>query len=330
MNRRFFLGLTVSALALLPVAAAAQDKMPVVASFSILGDMVSAVGGDRVAVTTIVGADGDAHVYSPTPADAQAVAGAKVVFVNGIAFEGWLDRLIEASEYKGPVVIATTGIEPLEMAEEGHDEHAAGEKHADHTEGEKHHDHAGHDHDDHAGHDHGAFDPHAWQSLVNARVYVANIEAGLAAADPAGATVYAANAAAYVAQIDTLDAKIKAAVAALPEANRSVVTSHDAFGYFGAAYGLTFHAPEGLSTESEASAADVAALITQMKDEAIPAVFMENITDSRLLEQITSETSAKIGGTLYSDALSGPDGPASTYLNMMRHNITTLTAALGA
>lgn len=320
MNRRFFLAATVSAFALLPMTASAQEKVSVVASFSILGDMVANVGGDRVDVTTIVGPDGDAHVYSPTPADAQAVAGAQVVFVNGLAFEGWLDRLIEASEYKGPVIVTTTGITPLEMAEEGHEE---GEEHAEGEAGAAGQAEAG-------GDAHGGTDPHAWQSLANARFYIANIEAGLAAADPDGAAIYAANAAAYLADIDAVDAEIKAAVAALPEANRAIVTSHDAFGYFGAAYGLTLHAPEGLSTETEASAADVATLITQMKAEAIPAVFMENISDIRLLEQITSETGARIGGTLYSDALSPADGPADTYLNMMRHNIATLTAALGA
>ena len=318
MNRRIFLGLT-TALAILPISAFAQDKLPVVASFSILGDMVAEVGGDRVAVTTLVGPDGDAHVYAPTPADAQTVAAAKVVFVNGLGFEGFLDRLIEASEFKGTVVVATDGIKPLEMAEEGHDDHAEDKAHA---EGEA------HDHDGHAGHDHGANDPHAWQSVDNAKIYVSNIAAGLIAADPAGEDVYSANATAYLAELSGLDAEIKAAMIALPENRRSVVTSHDAFGYFAAAYGMTFHAPEGLSTESEVSAADVASLITQMKAEAIPAVFMENITDGRLLEQITSETGAKIGGTLFSDALSGSDGPASTYLDMMRHNVTTLTAAL--
>lgn len=307
LNRRFFLVATMSAFGLIPLTAMAQDKLPVVATFSVLGDMVANVGGDRVSVTTLVGADGDAHVYEPTPADAQAVAGAKAVFVNGLAFEGWLDRLIEASEYKGPVIIATTGIEPREMAEEHHEE---GEAVAEE--------------------DHGGVDPHAWQSLANARVYVANIAAGLTAADPDGAAIYAANATAYLAEIDAVEAEVIAGIAALPEANRSIVTSHDAFGYFGAAYGLTLHAPEGLSTETEASAADVATLITQMKAEAIPAVFMENITDGRLLEQIMSETGAKIGGTLFSDALSPADGPASTYLDMMRHNIATLTAALGS
>ena len=306
-NRRLFLAVTVSALSLLPFAAIAQDKLPVVATFSIIGDKVAHVGGDRVALTTLVGPDGDAHVFAPTPADAQTLAAAKVVFVNGVAFEGWLDRLIEASEYKGAVVVTTTGITLLEMAA---DEHGAeGEAVAEGQEGGR--------------------DPHAWQSLANARIYVANIEAGLTAADPDGAATYAANAAAYLAEIDAVEAEVIAAVEALPVERRAIVTSHDAFGYFGATYGLTLHAPEGPSTESEPSAADVATLITQMKAEGIPAVFMENISDTRLLDQITAETGAKIGGTLYSDALSPADGPAGTYLDMMRHNAATLSAALG-
>jgi zinc/manganese transport system substrate-binding protein len=317
MKRRILLGLT-TALAMLPLSVFAHDKLPVVASFSILGDMVAEVGGDRVAVTMLVGPDGDAHVYQPTPADAQMIAGASLVVVNGLGFEGWLDRLIEASEYKGPVVVATEGVTALEMAKEGHDDHAECEAHA---EGEA------HDHD-HEGHDHGGTDPHAWQSVDNARIYVSNIAAALIAADPEGEEVYTPNASAYLAALTALEAEIQAAMVALPKDRRSVVTSHDAFGYFAAAYGMTFHAPEGISTEAEASAADVAALITQMKAESITAVFVENISDSRLLEQITAETGATVGGTLFSDALSGPDGPASTYLNMMRHNVATLTAAL--
>ncbi len=305
-NRRLFLAATVSALSLLPLSAIAQEKLPVVATFSIIGDMVANVGGDRVALTTLVGPDGDAHVFSPTPADAQTLAAAKVVFVNGVGFEGWLDRLIEASEYKGAVVVTTTGVTLLEMAA---DEHAAEGEAAAEAEAS-------------------GSDPHAWQSMANARIYVANIEAGLTAADPEGAATYAANAAAYLAEIDAVEAEVIAAIAALPVERRAIVTSHDAFGYFGAAYGLTLHAPEGLSTESEPSAADVATLITQMKAEAIPAVFMENISDTRLLDQITAETGAAIGGTLFSDALSPADGPAGTYLDMMRHNAATLTAAL--
>lgn len=310
----------------------AQDKLNVIATFSILGDIVQNVGGDRVEVTTLVGPDGDAHVFQPAPADAQAVAGADVIVANGLGFEGWMDRLVEASGTTAAIITASEGVTPIAFGEEGHDhghEHAEGEEHShDHAEGEEQdHDHAaeeaGHD-----GHDHGAEDPHAWQSVTNVALYIGNIERGLAAADPEGAETYAANAAAYLAELDALDAEIKAAVAALPEDRRTVVTSHDAFGYFAAAYGLTFVAPQGVSTEAEASAQDVAALITQIRDAGIAAVFVENIADPRLLDQIAAETGAKIGGTLYSDALSGPEGPAGTYLTMMRHNIGQLTAAL--
>lgn len=310
----------------------AQDKLNVIATFSILGDIVQNVGGDRVEVTTLVGPDGDAHVFQPAPADAQAVAGADVIVANGLGFEGWMDRLVEASGTTAAIITASEGVTPIAFGEEGHDhghEHAEGEEHShDHAEGEEQdHDHAaeeaGHD-----GHDHGAEDPHAWQSVTNVALYIGNIERGLAAADPEGAETYAANAAAYLAELDALDAEIKAAVAALPEGRRTVVTSHDAFGYFAAAYGLTFVAPQGVSTEAEASAQDVAALITQIRDAGIAAVFVENIADPRLLDQIAAETGAKIGGTLYSDALSGPEGPAGTYLTMMRHNIGQLTAAL--
>jgi len=234
-----------------------------------------------------------------------------------------MDRLVEASGTQARLITAADGVTPIAFGEEehaeeeGHDhDHGHGD---DHAEGEEH---------DHAGHDHGAFDPHAWQSVTNVALYVGNIERGLAAADPAGAETYAANAAAYLAELDTLDAEIRAAVAALPEDRRTVVTSHDAFGYFAADYGLTFIAPQGVSTEAEASAQDVAALITQIRDAGIAAVFVENIADRRLLDQIATETGAAIGGTLYSDALSGPDGPAGTYLAMMRHNLSQLTAAL--
>ena len=226
--------------------------------------------------------------------------------------------------------------------EHAHDEHDHDKEHA---EGDDHdHDHdshaeAGHDdhgdHKEHAegghhGHDHGAFDPHAWQSLSLAMSYVDNITAGLAKADPDNASAFYENRAAYVAEIEALEAEIRAMFEALPEDRRTVVTSHDAFGYFGASYGLTFLAPQGLSTASEPSAADLAAMISQIRDENISAVFIESTTDNRLLEQISNETGVTIGGTLYSGALSGPDGPASTYLDMMRHNATTLAEALGS
>lgn len=311
-----------------PAFAQSNEPIPVVASFSILGDMVARIGGDHIALTTLVGPDGDAHVYQPTPADARAVSGADILFVNGIAFEGWIDRLVEASEFDGTQIVATAGITPIAY-EEDHDGH----DHDEHAEGDHEHDHDDHDHHDeagHEGHDHGAYDPHAWQSLPNAIVYIDNIAAALAQADPANAATFYRNLAEFVAEIEALDAEIRATLEALPANRRTIVTSHDAFGYFAEEYGLTFLAPQGVSTESEASARDVAELITQIRDQSIGAVFVESISDSRLLEQIASETDATIGGTLYSDALSGSDGPAATYLDMMRHNLAMLTDALNS
>lgn len=313
----FALAIAVSAIAG-PVHAA--DKLPVVASFSILGDVVSQVGGDRVAVKTIVGPGGDAHVYQPTPADAGAISKAKVVFVNGLGFEGWIDRLIKSSGYKGAVITATTGIKPLEGEEHEH------EKKADHKEKHAHEEHK--DEGKHAGHDHGDLDPHAWQSVKNVITYVANVKDGLCKVDAAGCDTFTKNATAYTAKLQTLDAEIHSKIDAIAADKRKIITSHDAFGYFAKAYGVTFLAPTGVSTESEASAKDVAALIDQIRKEGVRAVFVENISDSRLIEQIARETGAKIGGTLYSDALSESGGPASTYIDMMRHNSGLMVAAL--
>ena len=480
-----------------PTFAQAEKSISVVATFSILGDMVKRIGGTHVAVTTLVGPNGDAHVYQPTPADARAVKSAKVLFVNGLAFEGWIDRLVAASGFGGTRVVATDGIKAIPFEEgddhgNGHGDHAFewagvfdlaagtykwsfakvdgnyadptmkmailesgdieaseekaeqlleasssdakrhgdvlvaqnkayslnfdttkdmtvfsveikkagkyafytehmpfefeadehffkdharkdvepiaqepetghhGHGHGDHVKHgnddhkrddhghekkhaheDSHKDHGQdrekHGHDDHKkdahghqGHDHGAFDPHAWQDLKNAVIYVDNITAALAKADPVNAAAFYENREAYLAEIETLDAKIRAMLAKLSENKRTVVTSHDAFGYFAAAYGLRFEAPQGMSTESEASAADVAKLTRQIREQGISAVFVETITDNRLLEQIARETGATIGGTLYSDALSDTDGPASTYLDMMRHNANTLTMSLGS
>ena len=295
--------------------AQAREPIPVVATFSILGDMVERIGGAHVNVTTLVGPNGDTHVYQPTPAAARAVGDAEVLIVNGLEFEGWLDRLAKAAGFDGVLVVATAGIEPIAF-EDDHGEQQASL--------------GGKGHDDHAGHDHGALDPHAWQSLENAVIYVDNITAALAKADPANAAEFYGNRAAYVAEIEALEAEIRAMMAAIPENARTVVTSHDAFQYFGREYGLTFLAPQGISTESEASAQDVARLIEQMRTEGTTAVFVENIADPRLLEQIANETGAAIGGTLYPGALSGADGPAASYLDMMRYNATTLAAALGS
>ncbi|MDB4830055.1 metal ABC transporter substrate-binding protein [Paracoccaceae bacterium] len=291
-----------------PMASWAEEPIPVVATFSILGDMVERIGGEHIALTTLVGPDGDSHVYQPTPKAARSVAESDVLFLNGLDFEGWLERLAEAASFDGAMVVATNGVVPI--AFDDHDDH----------DDEK--------HDDHAGHDHGAFDPHAWQSLENAVIYANNIAAGLAQADPENAGDYYANRAAFVAEVEMLSADIEAMMKSLPADKRTVVTPHDAFGYFAAAYDLTFVAPQGISTESEVSAGDVAALITQIREESISAVFIESITDNRMMKQIANETGATIGGTLYSDALSAKSGPASTYLDMMRHNATTLFDAL--
>ncbi|HWM32171.1 MAG TPA: metal ABC transporter substrate-binding protein [Methyloceanibacter sp.] len=326
MKHRVLMQIGLALILLLGLAGSteAADKVKAVASFSILGDMIGQVGGDRVEVVTLVGPDGDAHVFSPTPADAKTLAGADVFFVNGLGFEGWLQRLEKASGFKGSVVVTSDGVKPLTMEEEGHhhgEEHA---EHADHTKG---HDD---DEDDEEDEEEEVPDPHAWQDLANGKIYVANIRDGLIAADPAGKAVYEANATKYLDAIAKEDAAVRAALSALPEARRKIITSHDAFNYFGSAYGLEIIAPEGVSTESEASAQDVAKIIRQIKADKIPAVFVENIADRRLLDQIARETGAKIGGTLYSDALSGPDGPAPTYLDMFRHNVGALTAALSS
>lgn len=341
-NRRSLLKSAI-ALAVLslaaPAAAQSDGPIPVVATFSILGDMVQRIGGEQVAVSTLVGANGDTHVYQPTPAAARAVSEAKILVVNGLEFEGWLDRLIDASDFRGLRVVATDGVSAIAYEEDAdHEEHAAEEGHDHDHDHEKHAAKEEHDHDHeaheeagaHDHHDHGAFDPHAWQSLTNAVVYVDNITAALAKADPENAGTFYQNREAYVTEIKALDAEIREIVASLPTGHRTVVTSHDAFQYFGRDYGLTFLAPQGLSTESEASAQDVARLIEQMRDKDISAVFVENITDSRLLERIAEETGATIGGTLYPGALSGPEGPAPSYLDMMRHNATTLAQALSS
>ena len=260
-------------------SAQAADKLKAVASFSILGDMVQKVGGDRVELITLVGPDGDAHVYEPTPADARNLAASQILFVNGLGFEGWMDRLEKSSGFKGKVVVASTGVKPRTMVEEE------------------------------GGTPETITDPHAWQDLENGKLYVDNIRDALIAVDPDGKSVYEANAANYLDAIAKEETAVKQALAALPKDRRKIITSHDAFGYFGAAYGLEVIAPEGVSTESEASAQDVAKIIRQIKTEKIPAVFMENITDHRLLDQIARETGAKIGGELYTDALSDRTDP---------------------
>jgi zinc/manganese transport system substrate-binding protein len=275
--------------------AVAQEKLKVVATFSILADFVKNVGGDRVVVSALVGPNSDAHVYQPSPGDAKTLADARVVVTNGLGFEGWINRLVKASGTKASIAVATRGIKPRKAEDD---------------------------------HGHGDADPHAWQSAVNAKVYVANIRDALVAADPAGKDAYEANARDYSAKLDALDAEVKTAIEKIPADRRRIITTHDAFGYFAAAYGVTFIAPQGVSTEAEVSAKDVARIITQIRKQKIPAVFLENVTDRRLLERIGAESGARIGGTLYSDALTDEKGVAPSYLDMMRHNVKQLAAAL--
>ena len=319
-SRRLFLAALVTLAATATNTAAtsptwASEKLKVVATFTILGDMVSTIGGEQVALTTLVGPDGDPHVFEPTPADAGALGQADLVIVNGLGYEGWLDRLVKASGYSGPIVVASEGVAVLEGAE-GHGHGHEDEGHSDET-AEKEDDH----------HHEGEYDPHAWLDLANGRIYVANIASALAAADPAHAEAYRDRAEAYDRELLTLDEDIRARLGAVPPEQRQVVTSHDAFQYFGQAYGVAFHAPLGWSTEREASAGDVAQLIRQMREEGIRALFLDNITDPRLLQQLAREADAAIGGTLYSDSLSGPTGPAPTYLEMFRHNAGEIAKA---
>jgi zinc/manganese transport system substrate-binding protein len=281
----------------------AADRLKVVASFSILADFVKNVGGDRVELVTLVGSDGDAHVYAPTPADARRLTEAKVVVMNGLGFEGWMNRLVKASGTKALTVEAAKGVATIRTGER--DRHAQG-------------------------HAHPGVDPHAWQNVANAKVYVANIRDALIKADPAGKDVYEANARDYLTRLDALEGEVKAAIARIPADRRKIIMGHEAFGYFEAAYGLDFIAPQGVSTEAEASAKEVARIIQQIKREKIAAVFLENVSDPRLIERIAKETGARIGAKLYSDALSGPDGPAGTYIDMMRHNIRAFSAALSS
>jgi len=300
-------------------APAAQAQVKAVASFSILGDIVRNVGGDRVSVTTLVGPDGDAHVFQPTPSDARALAEAKIVFLNGLGFEGWMERLAQSAGYKGPVVVASAGVAPQKMAED--DDH----KGHGHSHG---HSHGAKDKKD--AHDHGAIDPHAWQDPRNVQRYVENIAAGLTRVDPAGEAAYKANAEAYKKQLAELDAWAKGEIAQVPKPKRKVITSHDAFGYFASAYGVAFLAPVGISTDAEPSAKQVAGLIRQIRKEKTTALFVENITNPKLIEQIGKETGVKPGGRLYSDALSKPGEAGDTYLKMLRHNVTLLKAAMAA
>ena len=289
----FRVGASLLQLSLFALPTLAQTKLPVVATFSILADFTRVVGGARIELTTLVGPQGDAHVYQPSPADAQKLNGAKLVITNGLFFEGWIERLAQASATRAQIIVASKGVAPRDSKGE-----------------------------------HAGVDPHAWQNIANAKIYVANIRDALSAADPAGQAEYERNASAYLAELDKVETEIRAAIASIPPERRRAVSTHDAFGYFWTAYGLTMLAPQGISTDSEPSAQSLAKLIRYIRAEKVPAVFLENVTDPRQIKRIAAETGAKIGGTLYSDALSAPGGPAATYVEMMRQNARILAEGL--
>lgn len=305
---RATLAVSVITFTALGASSAFAEPLKVVASFTIIADFAKNVGGDRIDLTTIVGPDGDAHVYEPSPADAVAMAKADIVLVNGLHFEGFLQRLVDASATKASIAVLTKGVTPINFKPEFAEADAA---EGAETDGGK-----------------TVTDPHAFQSIANAKIYVKNIADAFCTADAAGCDSYKANAAAYTQKLDTLEGEVQAAIQSIPQEKRVVITSHDAFGYFEKAYGLTFLAPEGVSTESEPSAADVAKLVSQVKQDKAAAIFVENITNPRLIEQIASETGIKVGGTLYSDALSQPDGPAATYIDLMHNNIAQIKGAI--
>jgi zinc/manganese transport system substrate-binding protein len=285
---RFFLAALLLALGATPMHA--EGPLKVVASFSILADFVKNVGGDRVDVKTLVGPKSDAHVYTPPTSDARKIAEARLLVINGLGLEGWLQRLLQSSRSKAPIVVASRGITPLKLGSDA--------------------------------------DPHAWQSVENAKIYVRSIRDGLDAIDSADTDVFRANAERYLAELDELDHEVRAAIAQIPPDRRKLISTHDAFGYFAAAYGIDFTAPIGVSTEAEPSASDIARIISQIKAKKVPAVFLENLSDPRLMRQIAEESGAKIGGTLYSDSLTDEKGDAPTYIAMVRHNIKALTRAL--
>ncbi len=291
----------IVAIGLLTVPQASAKDLKVVSTFSIISDFAKNVGADRIAVTTLVEPNGDAHAYEPRPADAAAIRNADVVLANGLHFEGFLPRLVKASGTKAPVVELTKDAKLLRTSQNEHDSHD----------------------DD----NHGEYDPHAWQSVHNAQIYVNNIADAFCAADEAGCQSYRTNAASYGEKLKALETDLKATMAQIPSDKRTIITSHEAFTYLGHEYGLQLLAPQGASTGSEASAADIAALIRQVKQANASALFLENVSNPRLLEQIARETGMKVGGKLYSDALSAEDGSAATYIDMMRHNVNTIRNA---
>jgi zinc/manganese transport system substrate-binding protein len=299
---RNLLALFMSCAAMLSGNSWAADKLAVTASFSILGDLVRVVGGERVSVTNLVGPNEDAHGFEAKPSDAKSLLQSRLLVSNGLGFDSWAQVLARSVDYKGMALLASKGLKPLteaaKPAVKGH------------------------------GHSHGEADPHAWQNPNNVVLYVRNIAAALSQLDPASASTYQANADAYVKELQALDAWAKAQFNAIPAAQRKVITSHDAFGYLAAHYKITFLSPQGISTEAQPSAKDVAQLITQIQREKIRAVFLENMSNQRLLTQLSQDAGTAVGGKLYADALSSPDQPGASYLLMMRHNVNQLVAGM--
>jgi len=289
--------LLAAALLFAALPSSAQTKLKVVATFSILGDLVREVGGEHLDLATLVGPDTDAHTYQPRPLDARTLATAQALVSNGLGFEAWTDRLAKAAPFRGRAIVASNGVPTLAAVPVD-------------------------------GHGHAHADPHCWQDVALVRRYVANIATGLAAADPANAPSYRDRAAAYDRRLADLDQWIKAEIAKVPAAQRKAITGHDSFRYFSKAYGVQFEAPRGYNTESEPSARDVAMLIRLVREQHIKALFVENMTNPGLVEQIARESGAVVGPRLYSDALSKPEGPASTYEAMMRHNVTALVQGM--
>ncbi|KAB8305832.1 MULTISPECIES: metal ABC transporter substrate-binding protein [Rahnella] len=284
--------LAVAALLSSPLAMA--KTVDAVASFSILGDIVQEVGGEHVKVTTLVGPDGDPHSFEPSPKDSKAINASDVVFVSGLGLEGWIDRLVKASGYKGHLVTASEGVNSRKMEEDGKQ----------------------------------ITDPHAWNSMANGVIYATNVMNALIKADPEDADYFRQRGTAYIEQLQKLDAWAKTEFTGIPQSKRKVLTSHDAFGYFGQEYHVSFMAPVGFSTEAEASASGVASLIKQIKEEKVKTYFIENQTDPRLVKQIAAASGAQPGGELYPEALSGPQGPATTYVKAFKHNVETIVASM--
>ncbi len=301
------------------------DRLKVVASFSVLGDMVDEIAGDRVSLEVLVGPNGDTHLFEPSPQDAVAISRADLVVLNGLSFEGWMPRLMDTADFRGQQLVLGEHIEPLAFGDDDHDE----EQHEDHGDPGHEDEHADeHRHEDEHHHDHGSFDPHAWHSLPHAMTYVSVITDKLAAMDPENANYYRQRGDRYRARLQQLHEWATEAMADIPESRRRLITPHDGYGYLEHEYGLHIESPQGLSTESEASAQRLGELILQVRMNNISAVFLENVASDNLIRQIERETRVRFGGTLYSDALSEASGPAGTYEAMMRHNLQTLLDAL--